>query len=62
MDIYAKKSIMAPYGPLIFTIFIFWLIHLNRLNWTYFIAVNYTYEPAVRSQISLIKILRQEMY
>ena len=23
---------MDPHGPLIFTIFIFWLIHLNRLN------------------------------
>ena len=38
---------MAPHGPLIFMIFIVWLIHLNRLNWTSFIAVNYTDEPAV---------------
>ena len=35
------------HGPLIFMIFVFWMIHLNRLNWTYFIAVNYTDEPAV---------------
>ena len=41
------KNIMAPDGPLFFIIFIFRLIQLNRLNWTQFIAVNYTDEPAV---------------
>ena len=39
MDSYAKKNIMAPDGPLNIMIFIFWLNHLNRLNWTQFIAV-----------------------
>ena len=28
------KNIMATHGPLIFIISIFWLIHLDRLNWT----------------------------
>ena len=41
------KNIMAPDSPIIFICFIFRLIHLNRLNWTYFVAVNYTDEPAV---------------
>ena len=47
MDAYAIKTIMVPHGPLIFMLFIFLLIHLNMLNWTSFIAVNYTDEPAV---------------
>ena len=47
MYIYAKKkNIIAPHGPFIFVIFILWLIHLTRLNWTYFIAVNYTDDSA----------------
>ena len=50
MDSYANKASwppMAPHGPPHFMIFIFGLIHLKRLNWTQFIAVNYTDEPSV---------------
>ena len=46
MDSYAKKH-HDPRGPHHFQIFVFRLIHLSRLNWTYFTAVNYTDEQAV---------------
>ena len=54
------KNIMAPDGPLIFIIFIFSLNQFNRLNWTQFIAVNYTDEPAVSPEYtgSVNKVLK----